>query len=54
MTGVQTCALPIWVGYRLAEIMPLPVAQRQYLLEICDARLRLDIIGTLVNAQAEK
>ncbi len=43
-----------WVGYRLAEIMPLPVAQRQYLLEICDARLRLDIIGTLVNAQAEK
>ncbi len=43
-----------WVGYRLAEIMPLPVAQRQYLLEICDARLRLDIIGTLMNAQAEK
>lgn len=43
-----------WVGYRLAEIMPLPVAQRQYLLEICDARLRLDIIGTLVNAQAGK
>jgi len=43
-----------WVGYRLAEIMPLPVAQRQYLLEICDPRLRLDIIGTLVNAQAEK
>lgn len=41
-----------WVGYRLAEILPLPIAQRQYLLEISDARMRLDIIGTLVSAQA--
>ena len=43
-----------WVGYRLAEILPLPVAQRQYLLEISDARMRLDIIGTLVHSQAMK
>jgi uncharacterized protein len=42
-----------WVGRRLAEILPLPVAQRQYLLEISDALMRLDIIGTLVSAQAE-
>ncbi|MDE2090453.1 MAG: LON peptidase substrate-binding domain-containing protein [Gammaproteobacteria bacterium] len=41
-----------WVGYRLAEILPLPIAQRQYLLEISDARMRLDIIGTLVSAQS--
>jgi len=43
-----------WVGYRLAEILPLPIAQRQHLLEISDARMRLDIIGTLVSAQAAK
>jgi uncharacterized protein len=40
-----------WVGYRLAEILPLPAAQRQYLLEISDAGMRLDIVGTLVSAQ---
>jgi uncharacterized protein len=43
-----------WVGYRLAEILPLPIAQRQYLLEISDANMRLDIIGTLVSAQSKK
>ncbi len=41
-----------WVGYRLAEILPMPIAQRQYLLEISDACMRLDIIGTLVSAQS--
>lgn len=41
-----------WVGYRLAEILPMPLAQRQYLLEISDASMRLDIIETLVKAQA--
>ena len=40
-----------WVGYRLAEILPLPIAQRQYLLEISDPHMRLDIIGTLICAQ---
>jgi uncharacterized protein len=43
-----------WVGYRLAELLPLPDAQRQYLLEISDAGMRLDILGTLVNAQASE
>ncbi|MGA9856126.1 MAG: LON peptidase substrate-binding domain-containing protein [Gammaproteobacteria bacterium] len=51
-----TCAYEdaSWVGYRLAEMLPLPIAQRQYLLEISDARMRLDIIGTLISAQAVK
>ncbi|MDE2195951.1 MAG: LON peptidase substrate-binding domain-containing protein [Gammaproteobacteria bacterium] len=39
-----------WVGYRLAEVLPLALPQRQYLLEVADARLRLDSIGTLVQA----
>lgn len=43
-----------WVGYRLAELLPLPDAQRQYLLEISDAGMRLDILDTLVNAQASE
>lgn len=43
-----------WVGYRLAELLPLPVKQRQHLLEISDAQLRLDIIAALVQSQADQ
>lgn len=43
-----------WVGYRLAELLPLPVKQRQHLLEISDAQLRLDIIAALMDAQADR
>ncbi|MBU6470285.1 MAG: LON peptidase substrate-binding domain-containing protein [Gammaproteobacteria bacterium] len=42
-----------WVGYRLAELLPLPVKQRQHLLELSDAQLRLDVIAALVQSQAE-
>ena len=41
----------VWVGYRLAEILPLPLVQRQHLLELGDARLRLDLISTLIQPQ---
>ncbi|MDE2233941.1 MAG: LON peptidase substrate-binding domain-containing protein [Gammaproteobacteria bacterium] len=41
-----------WLGYRLAELLPMPLTQKQYLLEITDARMRLDIIETLVNSRA--
>ncbi|MGA9853494.1 MAG: LON peptidase substrate-binding domain-containing protein [Gammaproteobacteria bacterium] len=43
-----------WVGCRLAEILPLPMVQRQHLLEITDARMRLDLITTLLHAQSLK
>ncbi len=43
-----------WVGWRLAELLPLPITQRQNLLEISDARMRLDVIGTLLHAQTSK
>ncbi len=33
-----------WVGYRLAEILPIPVKARQRLLELDDSVLRLEII----------
>lgn len=43
-----------WVGYRLAELLPLPMKQRQHLLEISDAQLRLDVIAALVQSLAEQ
>lgn len=43
----------VWVGYRLAEILPLPLVQRQHLLELNDARLRLDVITTLMQQRSE-
>jgi Lon protease-like protein len=33
-----------WVGYRLAEILPIPVQARQRLLELDDPISRLEII----------
>ncbi|HEX5339320.1 MAG TPA: LON peptidase substrate-binding domain-containing protein [Gammaproteobacteria bacterium] len=41
-----------WVGYRLAELLPLPLAQRQYFLEISDPLKRLEILHTLVETLA--
>ena len=35
---------PTWVGYRLAEVLPIPFKARQRLLELDDAVLRLEII----------
>jgi Lon protease-like protein len=33
-----------WVGYRYAELLPIPPLARQRLLELEDAELRLTII----------
>ncbi|HET7921635.1 MAG TPA: LON peptidase substrate-binding domain-containing protein [Gammaproteobacteria bacterium] len=41
-----------WVGYRLAELLPLSLSQRQYLLEIADPVSRLEILATLTDALA--
>jgi hypothetical protein len=41
-----------WVGYRLAELLPISLQQRQYLLELTDAEKRLDILATLVQSLA--
>jgi uncharacterized protein len=41
-----------WVGYRLAELLPISLKQRQYLLEMSDAGKRLEILGTLVKSLA--
>jgi Lon protease-like protein len=41
-----------WVSARLAEILPLPLAVKQELLELGDARQRLERISALLRATA--
>ncbi len=43
-----------WVGARLAELLPISLPQRQYLLELNDPLKRLEIIVTLVQSLAAK
>jgi Lon protease-like protein len=40
-----------WVGHRLAEILPIPLAQKQFCLELDDPIARLEFLAPLVNAQ---
>jgi len=41
-----------WVGARLAEVLPLPVATRQKLLELDDSVQRLEILQRLLTESA--
>ena len=38
-----------WVGHRLAEILPIPAADKQKCLELDDPIQRLDLLGPLVK-----
>jgi Lon protease-like protein len=38
-----------WVGHRLAEILPIPLAQKQFCLELDDPIERLDFLAPLLN-----
>jgi hypothetical protein len=38
-----------WVGHRLAEILPIPLAEKQRCLEFDDPIERLDVLGPLVK-----
>ncbi len=40
-----------WVGYRLAELLPLPLAIKQGMLEINDGELRLAALRTFLQKQ---
>ena len=40
-----------WVGYRLAELLPLPLTIKQSMLEINDARLRLHSLDEFLKSQ---
>ncbi len=39
-----------WVGYRLAEILPIPLADKQSALELDDPIRRLDVLSPLAPA----
>jgi Lon protease-like protein len=36
-----------WVGHRLAEILPIPLAEKQTYLEMDDPIARLDLLAPL-------
>jgi len=40
-----------WVGYRLAELLPLPLSIKQSMLEINDAGVRLDVLSRFLAKQ---
>ena len=40
-----------WVGYRLAEVLPLPLSIKQSMLEINDALVRLKVLGQFLQQQ---
>ena len=40
-----------WVGYRLAELLPLPLSIKQSMLEINDAGVRLQVLAKFLRQQ---
>ncbi len=40
-----------WVGYRLAEVLPLPITIKQSMLEINDAEVRLSSLAQFLKKQ---
>jgi Lon protease-like protein len=42
-----------WVGYRLAEVLSLPLVRRQYFLELEDPLLRLSQLDQIMRAMSE-
>jgi hypothetical protein len=42
-----------WVGYRLAEVLSLPLTRRQYFLELEDPLLRLTQLDEILRAMSE-
>ena len=42
-----------WVGYRLAEVLSLPLVRRQYFLELEDPLLRLSQLDQILRAMRE-
>ena len=40
-----------WVGYRLTELLPLPLSIKQHILEINDAEIRLSVLQGFLKQQ---
>lgn len=44
---------PTWLGYRLAEVLPIPLTRKQHFLELENPIVRLDQIGDVLRVIAE-
>jgi Lon protease-like protein len=42
-----------WVGHRLAEILPMDLADKQFCLELDDPLRRLDVLAPLIEITAQ-
>ena len=42
-----------WVGYRLSELLPIPLARKQHFIEIASPLLRLRQIDEIIAALSE-
>ena len=40
-----------WIGYRLAEFLPLPLSIKQTMLEVSDAAVRLQVLQRFLREQ---
>lgn len=40
-----------WVGYRLAELLPLPLTVKQTMLEVSDSEVRLSVLARFLKEQ---
>ena len=40
-----------WVGYRLAELLPLPLSIKQSMLEVNDGNVRLEVLQRFLAQQ---
>jgi len=43
-----------WVGHRLAEILPMDLADKQFCLELEDPIRRLDVLGPLIEISSDQ
>jgi Lon protease-like protein len=43
-----------WVGHRLAEILPMDLADKQFCLELDDPLRRLDVLGPLIEIASDQ
>jgi Lon protease-like protein len=43
----------VWVGHRLAEILPIAAAEKQFCLELNDPIQRLDVLSPLAAGAAQ-
>jgi uncharacterized protein len=52
LAGEKSLGDASWVGYRLVELLPLPLAIKQSMLEINDSQIRLQVLAQFLTQHA--